>query len=322
MRAIAQEKYGSPDVLKLTELKRPTVHDNTVLIRVKAASINAGDWHIMRGDPFIARPMFGGFLKPKIKTIGFDVAGTVEAVGNEVKNFQVGDEVFGDLSECGFGGFAEYAGATEEALSHKPNNLTFEEAAAVPGAAMTALQALRDVGKVQPGQRVLINGASGGVGSYAVQIAKAFDADVTAVCGSAKVDRIRSLGADSVIDYSQVDFTQKKAYDLIVDVAAYRSVFDYLPVLKPGGSYVLVGGAIARLFQVMIFGSLISKMNNRTVKSLIVKPNSVDLAALRALIEAGKVVPLIDQLYSLAEVPTAIRRLEQRQVVGKLAIRV
>ena len=322
MRAIAQEKYGSPDVLKLTELERPAVHDNTVLIRVKAASINAGDWHIMRGDPFIARPMFGGFLKPKLKTIGFDVAGTVEAVGSKVKDFQVDDEVFGDLSECGFGAFAEYASATEDALSHKPNNLTFEEAAAVPGAAMTALQALRDVGNLQMGQRVLINGAAGGVGSYAVQIAKAWGANVTAVCGSAKVDRIRSLGADRVIDYSQVDFTQEKAYDLVVDVAAYRSVFDYLPILKPGGSYVLVGGAIARLFQVMIFGSLISKIKNRAVKTFTEKSNSTDLATLRELIEAGKIVPLIDRLYSLEEVPAAIRQLEQRQVVGKLAIRV
>ena len=322
MRAIAQEKYGSPDVLQLTELERPAVHDNTVLLRVKAASINAGDWHIMRGDPFIARPMFGGFLKPKIKTIGFDVAGTVAAVGSKVKDFQVGDEVFGDLSECGFGAFAEYASATEDALSHKPNNLTFEEAAAVPGAAMTALQALRDVGNLQPGQRVLINGAAGGVGSYAVQIAKAWGADVTAVCGSAKVDRIRSLGANKVINYSQIDFTQEKAYDLIVDVAAYRSVFDYLPILKPQGSYVLVGGAIARLFQVMIFGSLISKIKNRAVKTFTETSNSTDLATLRELIEAGKIVPLIDRLYSLEEVPAAIRQLEQRQVVGKLAIRV
>ncbi len=322
MRAIAQEEYGSSDVLQLIEVDRPAVQDNTVLVKVQAASVNAGDWHLMRGQPFLVRLMLGGLSKPKIKTIGFDIAGTVEAVGKNVSRFQSGDEVFGDLSECGFGAFAEYVNATEESLSLKPSNLTFEEAAAVPGAGLTALQAVRDVGKLQPGQRVLIVGASGGVGSYAVQIAKAFGAEVTAVCSRLKMERISPLGADEVIEYAQLDLTEKDAYDLIIDVAAYRSVFDYLPALKPTGTYVLVGGAIARLFQVMIFGSAISKMNNRTVKSLIVKPNSTDLAKLRELIEVGKIIPLIDRLYSLEEVPVAIRRLEQRQVVGKFVIRV
>ncbi|WOD38162.1 NAD(P)-dependent alcohol dehydrogenase [Nodosilinea sp. E11] len=322
MKAITQAKYGPTEVLRLTEIDRPGVKANTVLVRVQAASVNAGDWHLMRGSPFLARLMFGGLLKPNIKVLGFDVAGTVEAVGQAVTRFQVGDHVFGDLSECGFGAFAEYATATEEALALKPNNLTFTEAAAVPGAAMTALQALRDIGQVQPGQRVLINGAAGGVGSFAVQLAKAFGADVTAVCSSAKVARIKSLGADSVIDYAQVDLSQKEVYDLIMDVAAYRSVFDYLPLLKPQGTYVLVGGAIARLFLVMILGSAISTLSNRRVKSLIVKPNTTDLTVLKDLIEAGKLVPLIDHLYSLEEVPEAIRRLEQRQVVGKVAIRI
>lgn len=323
MKAIAQAEYGSPDVLKLTEVERPLVQADTVLVRVHAASVNAGDWHLMRGSPLVVRLMIGGLLKPKIKVIGFDVAGTVEAVGSNVTCFQTGDEVFGDLSECGFGAFAEYACATEAALALKPDNLAFEEAAAIPGAAMTALQALRDIGKVQPGQQVLINGASGGVGSYAVQIAKAFGAEVTAVCSIEKMDRIRPLGADRVIDYAQVNLDQnKQTYDLIVDVAAYRSIFDYLPALKPKGTYVPVGGAIARLFQVMILGSLISKMSDRTVKSLMVKPNSADLATLRELIEAGKIVPLIDRLYSLEDVPIAVRRLEQRQVVGKVVIRV
>lgn len=323
MKAIAQAEYGSPDVLKLTEVERPLVQADTVLVRVHAASVNAGDWHLMRGSPLVVRLMIGGLLKPKIKVIGFDVAGTVEAVGSNVTCFQTGDEVFGDLSECGFGAFAEYACATEAALALKPDNLAFEEAAAIPGAAMTALQALRDIGKVQPGQQVLINGASGGVGSYAVQIAKAFGAEVTAVCSIEKMDRIRPLGADRVIDYAQVNLDQnKQTYDLIVDVAAYRSIFNYLPALKPKGTYVPVGGAIARLFQVMILGSLISKMSDRTVKSLMVKPNSADLATLRELIEAGKIVPLIDRLYSLEDVPIAVRRLEQRQVVGKVVIRV
>ncbi|MBE9157403.1 NAD(P)-dependent alcohol dehydrogenase [Nodosilinea sp. LEGE 06152] len=322
MKAIAQTEYGPPDVLRLTEVDRPVVRDDTVLVRVRATSVNAGDWHLMRGRPLIARLMMGGLLKPKIKVIGFDVAGTVEAVGKNVAGFQAGDAVFGDLSECGFGAFAEYAAATEAALSLKPANLTFEEAAAVPGAALTALQALRDTGNVQPGQQVLINGAAGGVGSFAVQIAKASGANVTAVCSRSKMERIRSLGADCVIDYDQVDFAQKEAYDLIVDGAAYRPVFDYLPVLKSGGTYVLVGGAIARLFQVMILGSLISKISGRTVKSFMAKPHSTDLATLRELIEAGKIVPLIDSLYDLADVPAAIHRLEQRQVVGKSVIRV
>ncbi|MBE9139524.1 NAD(P)-dependent alcohol dehydrogenase [Nodosilinea sp. LEGE 07088] len=323
MKAIAQAEYGSPDVLKLTEVERPLVQADTVLVRVYGASINAGDWHLMRGRPLLVRLMMGGLLKPKIQIIGFDIAGTVEAVGSNITRFQPGDEVFGDLSECGFGAFAEYAHATEAALALKPKNLTFAAAAAVPGAAMTALQALRDIGNVQPGQQVLINGASGGVGSYAVQLAKAFGAEVTAVCSREKMDRIRPLGADRVLDYAQVNLDQnKQTYDLIVDVAAYRSVYDYLPALKPQGIYVLVGGAIARLFQVMILGALISKMSDRTVKSLMVKPNSADLATLRELIEAGKIVPLIDRSYSLEEVPVAIRQLEQRQVVGKVAIHV
>ncbi|MGB5973448.1 MAG: NAD(P)-dependent alcohol dehydrogenase [Nodosilinea sp.] len=323
MKAIAQAEYGSPDVLKLTEINRPLVQADTVLVRVRGASINAGDWHLMRGSPLVVRLMMGGLLKPKIRVIGFDVAGTVEAVGRNVTCFQVGDDVFGDLSECGFGAFAEYAHATEAALALKPSNLTFEEAAAVPGAAMTALQALRDIGNVQPGQQVLVNGASGGVGSYAVQIAKAFGAEVTAVCSGKKMDRIRPLGADRVVDYAQVNLNQnKQTYDLVVDVAAYRSVYDYLPALKPKGTYVLVGGAISRLFQVMILGPLISKMSDRTVKSLMVKPNSTDLATLRELIEAGKIAPLIDRSYSLEDVPAAIHRLERRQVVGKAVIHV
>ena len=323
MKAIAQDKYGSPDVLKLREIDPPAIHDNALLVRVQATSINAGDWHLMRGKPLITRLMLGGLLKPKIKTIGFDVAGIVEAVGSQITRFQAGDDVFGDLSECGFGAFAQYAVALETALAPKPNSLTFEEAATVPGAAVTALQALSNVGKVQPNQRVLINGASGGVGSFAVQIAKAFGAEVTAVCSHNKMDRIRQLGADKVIDYAQMDLaSSKQTYDLVVDAAAYRSVFDYLPALKPKGNYVLVGGAIARLFLVLILGSAISKMSDRTVKTVIAKPNSTDLAILTKLIEAGKVVPLIDHVYNLEEVPVAIRKLEQRQVVGKLAVHV
>ncbi|MCY7367642.1 MAG: NAD(P)-dependent alcohol dehydrogenase [Chamaesiphon sp.] len=323
MKAIIQTEYGSPDVLSLQEVDKPVVTDNDVLVRVCAASVNAGDWHLMRGDPFLSRLMFGGILKPKIKILGMDVAGVVEAIGKDVKQFQVGDEVFGDLSECGFGAFAEYACGTEAALSLKPKNISFDRAATVPGAALTALQGLRDCGQIQSGQKVLINGASGGVGSFAVQIAKALGAEVTAVCSTNKMEMVRSIGADHIIDYTQADITKNgQQYDLILDAAAYRSVFDYAPILKPDGTYVLIGGSISRLFQVLLFGSVISRIIRRNVKCLMVKPDRSDLIILKDLIEAGKIFPFIDRTYSLSEVPAAIRHLEQRQVRGKVAIRI
>jgi NADPH:quinone reductase-like Zn-dependent oxidoreductase len=321
MQAIVQTEYGSPDVLSLQEVDKPLVPANGVLVQVRAASINAGDWHLMRGDPFLSRLMFGGILKPKFKTLGMDVAGRVEAVGKDVTQFQVGDEVFGDLSECGFGAFAEYACGTEAVLSLKPTNISFEQAATVPGAALTALQGLRDCGQIRSGQKVLINGAASGVGSFAVQIAKAFGAEVTAICSPNKMEMVKSIGADNAIDYLQTDVTKNgQQYDLILDVAAYRSVFDYAPILKADGIYVLVGGSISRLFQVLLFGSVISSMMRRKVKCLMVKPNRSDLVILKELIEAGKIAPFIDRTYRLSEVPTAIRQLEQRQVRGKIAI--
>jgi NADPH:quinone reductase-like Zn-dependent oxidoreductase len=323
MKAIVQTEYGSPDVLSLQEVDKPLLTADSVLVKVRAASVNAGDWHLMRGDPFISRLMFGGILKPKFKTLGMDVAGRVEAVGEAVTQFQVGDEVFGDLSECGFGTFAEYVSAVASALVLKPTNISFEQAATVPAAALTALQGLRDCGQIQSGQTVLINGASGGVGSFAVQIAKALGAEVTAVCSTNKIEMMRSIGADQIIDYTQADVTKNgQQYDLILDAAAYRSVFDYAPILKPNGSYVLVGGSISRLFQVLLFGSVISRMMRRKVKCLMVKPNRSDLVILKDLIEAGKIVPFIDRTYNLSEVPTAIRHIEQRQVRGKVAISV
>lgn len=323
MSAIARSEYGSPDLLRLEEINKPVVPDNGVLVRVRATSVNAGDCHLMRGEPFFIRFILGGLLKPKIKILGFDVAGQVEAVGKDVAQFQPGDEVFGDLSECGFGAFAKYACATEAALALKPTNLSFEEAATIPGAALTALQGLRDCGQMQSGQKVLINGASGGVGSFAVQIAKAFGAEVTAVCSTKKMDGVRSLGADHIIDYTQTDVTQTgQHYDLIFDAAAYRSVFDYLPALTPDGTYVMIGGSIARFFQVMFLAPWISRTRRQKVKCLAVKPNQTDLTTLKDLVEAGAIAPLIDQRYTLSEVPTAIRHLEQRQVLGKVAIRV
>ncbi|MCG9892442.1 MAG: NAD(P)-dependent alcohol dehydrogenase [Thermosynechococcaceae cyanobacterium MS004] len=322
MRAVVQTQYGSPDALSLQTVDKPVLTDNGVLIRVHAASVNAGDWHLMRGTPFFIRFIFGGLLKPKIKILGVDVAGQVEAIGKAVTQFQPGDEVFGDLSECGFGAFAEYVCATQSALALKPSNCSFEEAATIPGAALAALQGLRDVGQLQSGQKVLIVGASGGVGSFAVQIAKAFGAVVTGTCSTQKMGMVRSLGADHIIDYTQADVTQNgQQYDLILDVAAYRSIFDYMRILRAQGTYALVGGSIARLFQVMIFGSWLSRLTGRKVKFVTAKPNQADLAILRELTVAGKITPFIDQCYDLSEVPVAIRRLEQRQVRGKIAIR-
>jgi NADPH:quinone reductase-like Zn-dependent oxidoreductase len=321
MRAIVQTEYGSTDMLNLKEVDKPVVPDNGVLVRVQAASVNSGDWHLMRGTPYFIRPMFGGLLKPKIKILGFDVAGWIEAVGKDVTQFKPGDEVFGDLSGCGFGAFAEYVCATEAALVLKPVATTFEEAATVPGAGVAALQGLRDVGQIQSGQKVLINGASGGVGSFAVQIAKAFGADVTAVCSTKKIDMVRSLGANHIIDYTQIDVTQTgQRYDLILDAAAYRSVFDYLPLLTSEGTYVLVGGSTARFFQVMFLGAWISRISHRRVKCLASKTNQTDLITLREFMVEGKIAPYIDRCYNLSEVPTAIRYLEQRQVLGKVAI--
>jgi NADPH:quinone reductase-like Zn-dependent oxidoreductase len=323
MKAIVQTEYGSPDVLSLAEIDTPAVTDKGVLVRVHGASVNAADWHLMRGSPFIARLAFG-LRKPKFQTLGMDVAGRVEAVGKNVTQFQVGDEVFGDLSECGFGAFAEYVCAREDALVIKPKNMTFEQAAAVPGSALTALYGLCKCGQIQSGQRVLINGASGGVGSFAVQIAKAFGAEVTAVCSSQKVEMMRSIGADHIIDYTKTDVTKTgKQYDLILDAAAFRSIFDYLPILTQTGTYVLVGGSTTRLFQVMLFlGPLISLMSRRRVKCFTVSPNQADLMVLRDLIEAGKIVPFIDRSYPLSDVPIAIRYVEERHVQGKVVINI
>ena len=323
MKAIVHHKYGPPDVLKLEEIPKPTAGDDEVLVKVHAASANAGDWHLMRADPFLIRLMFGGLLKPKNKILGADIAGRVEAVGSNVRQFQPGDEVFGDLSGCGFGAFAEYVCAPESALALKPANTTFEEAAAVPLAALAALQGLRDKGQIQPGQRVLINGASGGVGTFAVQIAKAFGADVTGVCSTRNLDMVRSIGADQVIDYTQKDCTQNgQRYDLILDTAAYRSASDYQRVLSPKGTYVMVGGSTVRMFQMMILGPWISMTGNQKMDFLISKPNQEDLGVLKDLIEAGKVVPVIDRRYKLSEVPEAMRYLEAGHTQGKVVITV
>ena len=321
MKAIVCTKYGSPDVLQLKEVAKPIPEDNEVLVEVHAASVNDWDWGLLRGKPFLNRLLFG-LLKPKIKILGCDIAGRVEAVGRNVKQFQPGDEVFGDISGCGWGGFAEYVCARENALALKPASMTFEEAAAVPQAAVLALQGLRDKGQIQPGQKALINGAGGGVGTFAVQIAKSFGAEVTGVDSTRKLDMVRSIGADQVIDYTQEDFTQSgQRYDLILDVAAYHSIFDYKRALSPRGIYVMVGGSTARIFQAMFLGPLISMTGSKKMSILMHKPNK-DLAFMKELFEAGKVVPVIDGRYPLSEVPEALRYFGEGHAKGKIVITV
>jgi NADPH:quinone reductase-like Zn-dependent oxidoreductase len=320
MKAIVCHQYGSPDVLKLEEVQKPTPRDDEVLVKVHATSLNAADWHILRADPFFLR-LFFGLLKPKYKILGADVAGRVEAVGRNVKQFQPGDEVFGDLSECGWGGFAEYVCAPENALVLKPTSVTFEQVAAVPIAGVTALQGLRDKGKIQSGQKVLINGASGGVGTFAVQIAKSFGAEVTAVCSTRNLDMARSIGADQVIDYTQEDFTKSgKRYDLILAANGYHSIFDYKRALSPKGIYVTTGGSMAQVFQAMFLGPLISMTGSKKMGSKMAKSNKKDLVFMIELLEAGKVVPVIDRHYPLSEVAEALRYLEEEHARGKVVI--
>jgi NADPH:quinone reductase-like Zn-dependent oxidoreductase len=316
MKAIVHDRYGPPDVLRLEEVPTPVPGDGDVLVRVHAASVNAGDWHLMRADPFLVRLMFGGLLRPRHRILGADVAGRVEAVGRDVKGLREGDEVFGDLSACGFGAFAEYACVPEAALAPKPSNLTFEEAAAVPLAATAALQGLRDKGRIRAGQRVLVNGASGGVGTFAVEIAKAFGAPVTGVCGPGNLDMVRSIGADRVIDYTREDYTRGgERYDLILDAAAFRSVLDCRRALAPEGVYVMVGGSTARMFQTMFLSPLFPRM-----RFLASKASRADLLFLKGLAEAGRLKPVIDRRYALAHVSDAIRYVEQGHARGKVVI--
>jgi NADPH:quinone reductase-like Zn-dependent oxidoreductase len=319
MKAIVFEKYGSPDVFQFKEVEKPTPKDNEVLVKVHAASLNAGDLQILRGESFILRLM-NGLLKPKHKILGDDIAGRVEAVGRNVKQFQPGDEVFG-ISD--YGAFAEYRCVTEEYLVLKPASMTFEEAAAIPMAAFPALQGLRDKGQIQSGQKVLINGASGGVGTFAVQLAKYFGAEVTGVCSTGKLDMVRSIGADHVIDYTKEDFTKSgQRYDLILDVAAHHSIIDFKRALSPKGIYVCIGGSMAQYFQAMLLGPLISMMGSKKMGSVMGKPNQKDYAFLIELFEAGKVVPVIDRCYPLSEVPEALRYLEEGHARGKVVITV
>jgi len=319
MKAIVYEEYGPPDVLQPKEVAKPSPKDNEVLVEVHAASINDWDWGLLTGRPFMNR-LFFGLLKPKIKILGGDIAGQVEAVGRNVKHFQPGDEAFGDLSGCGFGGFAEYVCAPENSLVLKPASMTFEEAAAIPQAAVLALQGLRDKRQIQPGQKVLINGAGGGAGTFAVQIAKSFGAEVTGVDSTRKLDIMRSIGADHVIDYTVEDFTKSgQRYDWILDFAAHHSIFDYYRALGPRGIYVMAGGSTARLFQALFLAPLISIATSKKMGILMHKSNK-DLALIKELFKAGKVKPVIDKRYPLGEVAEALRYFGKGHARGKVVI--
>ncbi len=320
MKAIVCTKYGSPDILQLKEVAKPTPKDNEALVKVHAASLNAADLEALRGD-FVVRMVAP--LKPRHKILGTDVAGRVEAVGRDVKQFQPGDEIWGDLSfPHSFGTFAEYVCIPENALRLKPASMTFEEAAAIPTAAVVALQHLRCKRPIQPGQKVLINGAGGSVGTFAVQIAKHFGAEVTGVDSTGKLDMLHSIGADHVIDYTQEDFTKNKQhYNLILDVVAYRSAFDYKRALSPKGICVLVGGPMAKVFQAVFLGLFISMIGSKKIGLGMWKPNKKeDLDFLTELFEAGKVVPIIDKRYPLGETAEAFRYLEEGHAKGKVAI--
>lgn len=320
MKAIVQSGYGSPDVLELREIEKPVVDDDGVLVRVRAASVNALDWHLMRGVPSVIR-LTTGLRRPKIPVPGVDVAGHVEAVGRNVTHFQPGDEVFGMRS----GAFAEYVCGKERNFVPKPVGLTFEQAAAVPVAAETALQGLRDKGQIRPGQKVLINGASGGVGTFAVQVAKSFGADVTGVCSPRNVEMVRSIGADRVIDYTREDFIRDGLhYDLIFDVAGNRSWSDCRGALSPNGTLVLAGQSGRKKPSILplLMAPVVSRFVRQKLVSFIAKHSNADLVALKDLIEAGKVTPIIDRLYPLREVPEAVRYLGEGHPRAKVVITV
>jgi NADPH:quinone reductase-like Zn-dependent oxidoreductase len=312
MKAIVCTKYGSPDVLQLKEVEKPIPKDHEVLIHIQAASVNPFDWHFMRGTPYLVR-LQSGLRKPKEITVGADVSGVVEAVGKDVTEFQPGDKVFGTCS----GAFAEYVCTSEKGLVKKPDNLTFEQAAAVPIAAFTALQGIRDTGQVLPGQKVLINGASGGVGTFAVQIAKSFGAEVTGVCSTRNVDMVRSIGADFVIDYSKEDFTQGgNQYDLILDMVGNRSLSKCRRILSPNGILVIVGGPMNRALR----ANVMSRFVSQKLSMFMAVRSKKDLIIIQDLLASGKVTPVIDRRYSLSDLPQAIHYVEEGHARGKVVI--
>jgi NADPH:quinone reductase-like Zn-dependent oxidoreductase len=322
MQAMVYTEYGLPDVLQLAEVAAPTPGDDDVLIRVHAAGVNAGDWRLLRGEPFMIRLM-AGLRRPKHPILGADVAGRIEAVGRNVTELQPGDAVFGDLSGSGYGAFAEYVAAPAHAVALKPARLTFEEAAAVPSAALTALQGLRDEAQLQAGQRVLVNGASGGVGTFAVQIAKALGAEVTGVTSTRNLELVRALGADHVVDYTQEDYTSAgQRYDVILDAAAFRPLAEHQRALAAGGAYVLVGGSFKEMLAVMTLGPWRSRRSGQRFRTFVKQAKPQNLAFVRELLEAGRLAPAIDRCYPLGEAAEALRYLGTHRARGKVVITV
>ncbi|MBP8293713.1 MAG: NAD(P)-dependent alcohol dehydrogenase [Caldilineaceae bacterium] len=321
MKAITYTQYGPPDVLKLQDVEKPTPKDDEVLVKIHAASVNALDWHLLTADIFLIRVSGEGMFKPKRSRLGADMAGRVEAAGSAVTQFKPGDAVYGDIEPFGSGAFAEYTAVPAKALAPKPPTLTFAEAAALPVAALTALQGLRDVGKIQAGQRVLINGASGGVGTFAVQIAKAFGAEVTAVCSTRNVEQARALGADHVIDYTQTDFTQNgQQYDLIFAANGYHPLAAYKRALAPGGIYVMAGGKTKQIFDVMLWGWWHSRGGDKKLTNVMAHASVPDLLTLNELVAAGKVKPVVDRRYPLSQTADALRYLGEGHARGKIVI--
>jgi NADPH:quinone reductase-like Zn-dependent oxidoreductase len=346
MKAAVRHEYGPPEVVRLEEIQAPTPTDHEILIRVHAASVNLGDWELLTADPlyitvlatlFVPKPRHDvvpahrsaasarrtwSLFKPKFRILGSDFAGRVEALGRDVTEFHVGDEVFGDCAIAGFGAFAEYVCVPDRAaLAPKPAGMSFEQAAAIPQAAFIALQGLRNEAKVQAGQRVLINGAGGGAGSFAVQIARMYGADVTAVDGPTKLGMLRSIGADHVIDYTREDFTRNgQRYDVVLDMAAYRTIFECRRSLTPNGIYLMSGGSGTALCQSAFIGPFISRGGKGRVKLLLANPNREDLVFMTELFETDRVVPIVDRVYPLSEAADALRRVGEKQSIGKVVI--
>ena len=320
MKAAVYRRYGPPDVLRIEEVEKPVPGDDELLVKVHAVSVNRSDWEGLIGEPIYAR--MGGLRNPSNTILGSDIAGTVESVGKNNGQFQRGDAVFGELADY-HGGFAEYASTKGKYLALKPASLTFEEAAVIPQAGVIALQGIRDKWKIQPGQQVLINGAGGGSGMFAIQLAKLYGAEVTGVDNTGKLDFMRSLGADHVIDHTRENFTRnRKQYDFILDLLAYRSAFSYTRALKPNGGYYAVGGSVITFLQFLLFGPLIRRTSGKKVRLLVVQRNRKDLESITELCVSGKVKPVIDKRFPLSAVPEALRYLGEGHAKGKIVITV
>ncbi|MDY8136827.1 NAD(P)-dependent alcohol dehydrogenase [Aquimarina sp. 2201CG5-10] len=320
MKAAVYQKYGTTEVLRIQQVEKPVPKDNEVLVKVNAASVNSWDWDLLRGKPFVVRLAGGGLFSPKKHILGCDIAGKIEAIGKNVKQFKIGDEVFGDISQCGWGGFAQYVCTKENSLIHKPAEITFETAAAIPQAGVMAYQGIYDYGRVKSGQKILINGAGGGVGTFAIQMAKSCGAHVTGVDSKHKFDIMKSIGADHTINYKQEDCTKTgQQYDLILDVVGHHSIYDFKRALLPGGTYRMIGGHTNLIFQSLLVGPLISIITNKTMGILAHEPNK-NLDTILTLIKTGQITPIVDQLFPLEKTAEALEYLGNGGVKGKIVI--